>query len=543
MTDTVIITLEDGTKVELKIDGKKIEQVDNHAPTCFNQNVTTTKNKPVAITLQAQDIDNDKLTYRIVTPPLYGLAYVDATNTAKAGYTPRDDFTGVDVFRFKATDEHGLDSENEGLVAVKIETDQPDTNIVKLVVESVTDDGNDGNPGANAVDGVVDVTSADPNRWSSDKIPATLSMVLKTAQYLKEIHSAKIFFWKETERVEKYSLAFSQDGKTFIETPGINNTTGQVHEIKFSQPIVAKYVKFIGNGNDQNNWTSVLEVELYGKDSTVPVPSCPAGQHWDAAQQKCVPDTPTCPAGQHWDPVQQKCVPDEPQPGGDTPYPVIGTPMSSTTRGPTTRHYASGKPDDYTIEKNTKSIKYKNYQCVVDITNDCDWAHDDTFSIKLGGTHMGTGWFDNSLSVYEGKTGLGTEPEHPSTNLYIIKGPNVGDTRGKRFKYACTYFTDLNKVELWTDFGTGWKKQVEGIDVGGFNPESSEDEFQLRIDGFKTLNDPPTIHSAIVTEIAATPSKAEPAVVAMEGKGTKKVDSDDLDDEDEDDNKPRRRRK
>jgi hypothetical protein len=45
----------------------------------------------------------------------------------------------------------------------------------------------------------------------------------------------------------------------------------------------------------------------------VPEPGkCPDGQHWDNLQQKCVPDTTdhTCPQGQHWDDAQGKCVPD-----------------------------------------------------------------------------------------------------------------------------------------------------------------------------------------------------------------------------------------
>jgi hypothetical protein len=217
------------------------------------------------------------------------------------------------------------------------------------------------------------------------------------------------------------------------------------------------------------------------------------------------PDPDPCPAGQHKD-ATGKCVPDVipppgPGPAGATPYPIKGTPMKSEQKGPLTRHYASGKPDDNTIEMNTKSIKFENYQAVVDITNDCVWEHDDNFSIKLGGRHMNGGWFDNSLSVFTGKTGLGTEKKHPSTQLFIVKGPAVGDTRGKRFQYACTYFTATNKLELWTNMGDGWKKNVEGVDVGGFNPKTPEDEFQLRIDGFKDIKKPPTIHSAIVTEI------------------------------------------
>ena len=185
----------------------------------------------------------------------------------------------------------------------------------------------------------------------------------------------------------------------------------------------------------------------------------------------------------------------------ETPYPVIGKPLESTQRGPTKRNYASGKPSDWTIEKNVKNIRFKNYQFVVDITNDCEWAHDDTFSMKLGGTHMGSGWFDHGVGIFDGQTCLGKEEDHPHTDLCVITGPKLGDTRGKRFKIAATYFTDINKTELWTNFGDGWKKQIEGTDVGGFRPNSSQDECQLRIDGFKTLNDPPSIHSAFVTEI------------------------------------------
>ena len=175
--------------------------------------------------------------------------------------------------------------------------------------------------------------------------------------------------------------------------------------------------------------------------------------------------------------------------------------MASVQRGPTQRNYASGKPPDNTIEKNVKEIEFADYQFVVILKNDCKWAHDDNFSEKLGGTHMGSGWFDNSLEVYTGRTGLGYEPDHPETHLFVEKGATVGDTRGKTFKYACTYFSAQNKTEVWTDFGDGWKKQAEGTDVGGFHPKSDVDECQLRIDGFKERNEPPTIIDAFVTAI------------------------------------------
>ena len=45
---------------------------------------------------------------------------------------------------------------------------------------------------------------------------------------------------------------------------------------------------------------------------------CPAGQHFDATTNACVPDLPPppqgCPAGQHLDQTTQTCVPDLPPP-------------------------------------------------------------------------------------------------------------------------------------------------------------------------------------------------------------------------------------
>jgi hypothetical protein len=59
---------------------------------------------------------------------------------------------------------------------------------------------------------------------------------------------------------------------------------------------------------------SAAKCVLQTSDSlTVPPCPCPAGQHWDVAQGRCVDDPPiTCPQGQHWDAAQGKCVDDPP---------------------------------------------------------------------------------------------------------------------------------------------------------------------------------------------------------------------------------------
>jgi hypothetical protein len=186
--------------------------------------------------------------------------------------------------------------------------------------------------------------------------------------------------------------------------------------------------------------------------------------------------------------------------GLDGPYKTTGKQIESNQRGPSKAHYASGKPDDHTIEKNCKKIPYPNHMMIVDITVPQEMDHDDNVSIKIGGRHKEEGWFDNGISIYDGQTCLGTEKKHPSTKLCIIKGKKYGDLRGKRLKIASTYFKDQNKTEFWVNLGNGWDNACEGKDVGGFNPGADEFETQLRIDGF-IMEKTTIIHSAVVQEI------------------------------------------
>ena len=191
-----------------------------------------------------------------------------------------------------------------------------------------------------------------------------------------------------------------------------------------------------------------------------------------------------------------------PAPGQVGPYPGTGKQLGSTTRR-ATRHYASGKPDDETIEKNTDNISYQNYQCIYFVTMH-KIEHDDTVSSKLGGTHMGTGWHDHGVSFNAGKTCLGTEPSHPDTNSCIKTGASIGSLIEKRIGICTVWRRSGPHTELWTKVpGGNWIKQLENTGaLGGFTPNQSGDqEAQLRIDGFQDGSDP-TIDTAIVQEIA-----------------------------------------
>jgi hypothetical protein len=238
--------------------------------------------------------------------------------------------------------------------------------------------------------------------------------------------------------------------------------------------------------------------------------------------------------------VPPPVTPDQPPVGtGDGPYPqkVGSKTLQSEQRGPTTRHYASGKPDDETIEKNVKDIPYRNYQWIVETTIK-EMEHDDTISLKFGGQHTtGNGWWDCGVGIYDGQTCLGSEPKHPSTNLCVVKGPKIGDIRNKKIKIAGVFFEENDHIELWTNLGDGgWKKQVEGDHIDNLKPDHSKGhETQERIDGYKK-GSVPELHFAVVQEIepksgtvptpppVTPPTPTEPSVVTppVTGSGTDK---------------------
>lgn len=167
------------------------------------------------------------------------------------------------------------------------------------------------------------------------------------------------------------------------------------------------------------------------------------------------------------------------------PYPPTGPAIQTKKNGPKTRHYRSGMPDDTTTEWNA-SHSLKNYEFVAYLTI-TKIDHDDTASMKYGGTHMGTGWYDNGIGFQSGQGCLGNEPSHPDTNLCIVKGKSIGSIVGRKIGMAGVFFADPSgkggKCELWADqMKGGWEKLAEGNNVGGFAPSNAKSECQLRID-------------------------------------------------------------
>ena len=341
---------------------------------------------------------------------------------------------------------------------------------VKLSVSDVTAESHDGNVPENVVDGSL------TTRWSKAGLPTWIRLDMGSEKTLIYV---KIAWYKGDERTMGFNIETSNDGSTWANAftgESMGNTTAL--EMYNFTDIQCRYVRINVTANSQattlgNLFASIAEIELWGLGTGNEVPPPPPG------------------------------TPPPPTPGGQLgPYASTGRQLGATTRR-ATRHYASGKPDDETIEKNTDNIPYAHYQCVYFITMH-GIEHDDNVSSKLGGTHMGSGWHDHGVSFNAGRCCLGTEPEHPDTNACIKVGASIGSILEKRIGLCTIWRKPSKHTELWTKLpGGNWIKQLENTGaLGGFTPNNSgNDEAQLRIDGFEDGDDP-TIDTAVVQEIA-----------------------------------------
>jgi len=198
-------------------------------------------------------------------------------------------------------------------------------------------------------------------------------------------------------------------------------------------------------------------------------------------------------------------------------YTGTGKTVAGQKDGPKTRHYASGKPDDTSTEWNAKH-NFKNFEFTwIGTVSKVD--HDDTVSLKFGGTHMGSGWYDCGISFNAGQGCLGKEENHPSTDLCVVKCKSMGKIVGKKMGIKAVYFGNSGgggQIELWGDptgTGTGWIQLCARTNnVGGFAPSAASQESAVRIDGAPGLTGDCAITAEITGPTKAAGGGASPGV-------------------------------
>ena len=89
--------------------------VGNQEPMAFAAAVTTSADAPIAITLQASDLDGDVLSYSVVSGPSSGTLSGVAPDLT---YTPNANFFGTDTFTYRTND--GRDFSEPATVTIDI---------------------------------------------------------------------------------------------------------------------------------------------------------------------------------------------------------------------------------------------------------------------------------------------------------------------------------------------------------------------------------------------------------------------------------------
>ena len=87
----------------------------NDPPVAEDQAVVTDEDTPVEITLVANDVDGDTLTYEVLSQPANGVLSGTAPNLT---YTPNADYFGPDSFTFKVND--GTVDSNTATVTITV---------------------------------------------------------------------------------------------------------------------------------------------------------------------------------------------------------------------------------------------------------------------------------------------------------------------------------------------------------------------------------------------------------------------------------------
>lgn len=114
-SDMFTFTVSDGTLISSSATISLTVRPVNDLPMAMGQAVVTDENTPVNITLEAEDIDGDTLTYTIDVGPQHGVLSGSIPNLV---YTPDDYYSGIDSFSFYVSDGNAIS--NSANVSVQI---------------------------------------------------------------------------------------------------------------------------------------------------------------------------------------------------------------------------------------------------------------------------------------------------------------------------------------------------------------------------------------------------------------------------------------
>lgn len=107
----------------------------NDAPTALSQNLGTPEDTQLAITLSGSDVENDPLTFQIVTSPAHGSLSGTAPNLI---YLPATNYNGSDSFTYRANDGHTVSASATVSISIQPVEDAPVANAQSVTTDEDT---------------------------------------------------------------------------------------------------------------------------------------------------------------------------------------------------------------------------------------------------------------------------------------------------------------------------------------------------------------------------------------------------------------------
>ena len=140
----------------------------------------------------------------------------------------------------------------------------------RLAVSAVSASGDDGNVPANAVDGSL------ATRWSDEGDGVWLRLDLGSN---KDLGAVSVAWHNGTSRradfeVQTADAASPASWTTVVGRRSASGTSSELQAYDFADRN-DRYLRVVGYGNEDNDWTSITEIAVHGPDGTTPPPTTP----------------------------------------------------------------------------------------------------------------------------------------------------------------------------------------------------------------------------------------------------------------------------
>lgn len=171
----------------------------------------------------------------------------------------------IDVYNLRDVSGNSISFPNNTASYLGIFNTPPDGTTNKLSVFRVSATNLDENPNR-TIDGMYLSNGGDDgSRWKASPMPQSLVYDLGT---IKTISKTRVSFYDfQNGRVYTYNILVSNDSLNWAQV--INNASSSYYEWTTDtfDPIAARYVKLDILSNNQNDWATVWEVEIYSPNS------------------------------------------------------------------------------------------------------------------------------------------------------------------------------------------------------------------------------------------------------------------------------------